>query len=324
MTYLILNFTMLFNLITCSTARYNTLLFNRLYNILIGMILFSLSCIWIGLRDIDVFPDTMVYYNVYDQVSQLNLKDSFELIKYEKIFVFLQWLFANIGIPVKLFILIIYIIFLGTFAIALKKIFKQNLIFILFIYINYPFFISLGGNIIRHGLSLSFLLLAIATLIEKSGKSKKYYLYLILTGLFHYSAIPIVVIMFLFNFNKTKVSTTLIFWMICLTCFLFKISDVIFKLFPHFVQLETYSSESTLALYGSNYRIDFLIFSSIFLIFGLCINSFVYKKENSNYTLILKMYIIFNSYFLLMGFIAFSDRVAIFSWILIPMLVFIQ
>ncbi|MGG0249773.1 EpsG family protein [Peribacillus frigoritolerans] len=322
MTYLILNITMLFILITCSIARYNTVLFNRYYNIFIGMILFILSCIWIGLRDYDVFPDTIVYYNVYEQVSQLNLSDSLEVIRYENSFVFLQWFSAYIGIPSRVFMLLIYILFLGTIVIGLRKIFKQYLIFILFIYINFPFFIALGGNIIRHGISLAFLLLAIATLMEKNKKTKGYYLYLIISGLFHYSALPIVVIMFLFNFIKTKVTTILVFWLICLTLFLFKISDVILKIFPHVIQLDTYSSESTLAMYGSNYRIDFLIFSSTFLIFGLFINYFVYKNENSSYSLILNMYMIFNSYFLIMGFIAFSDRVAIFSWMLIPMLVF--
>jgi hypothetical protein len=71
----------------------------------------------------------------------------------------------------------------------------------------------------------------------------------------------------------------------------------------------------------SGNRMDFFIFT----VFGIFAGLFLYKYlfRDSKYEKLIKIYILFSSVFFLLGFIAYSDRIAAYSWFLLPIILWI-
>src|SRR5699024_3195740 len=86
--------------------------------------------------------------------------------------------------------------------------------------------------------------------------------------------------------------------------------------------LEMYSSMELIQYYGGSYNIKFYIFNTGFLILFLFFYyNYPIVKSNGVFNCLLNIYILFSSVFLTFGYIAFADRLASYSWFIIPIIV---
>uniref|UniRef100_UPI001C2DEA7D EpsG family protein n=1 Tax=Halobacillus sp. Marseille-Q1614 TaxID=2709134 RepID=UPI001C2DEA7D len=102
--------------------------------------------------------------------------------------------------------------------------------------------------------------------------------------------------------------------------YLTHLSDNVVNILPLNLNfLETYSSQEVMQNYGSSYNINFLLFNTGFLFLFLFAKSTL--MLNNTFKSLLNMYILSSGVFFLFGFVAFADRIAGYSWLLIPLLI---
>lgn len=140
-----------------------------------------------------------------------------------------------------------------------------------------------------------------------------------LAPLFHITSLPISIVLLYFKWFNLKLRTALSLWVISIGLFVTNLNTKIFSRLEYSL-LETYTSESVYERYSAVNRLDFLLFSILFT----CLFLFLYNytEDKATYNILIKLYLILNTYFLLLGFIAFNDRIAAYSWMLIPLILF--
>lgn len=303
-----------------SLGKKNSTINNVFFNNFVMLTILLTIAITIGMRDIRFGTDSFAYSNTFLGLKDLSLIEALNTKMYEPLFIIWQWILGRFFSSPHTFFMVNFLCFSYILILAFKKIVdKRFVIFILFGYISLFFFGNMITNVIRQGLSISLVILALCLYLKKEKKDFQFFLILIFASLFHYSTVPILILLTFINIKNIKVKTLLFIWVAVAVAFLLKMQNILTP-FVHNPILSSYMSDYAYRNYqGGIYRKDFLVFSLIWIIFGL---SF-YKKFNYNqkYSLILKSYIICNLYFLIFGFLPFSDRFAIYSWSLIPLLV---
>lgn len=189
-------------------------------------------------------------------------------------------------------------------------------------YTTFFVFFSYISLVLRQGLAMAFIFYAVACIInvEEEARNKKIFIPLLLASFTHWSAIPIAIIILIIKNKSIRIKHLVLLWALSSILFLSDLQSKIFKPIANLLPpLESYSSQSTIDYYGSVNRIDFLVFSFIWVVIGL----YFYNKLNKekSYGIVLKIYISLNIFFLLFGFIAFSDRLASYSWFFIPVII---
>lgn len=217
------------------------------------------------------------------------------------------------------------------YVLLLKKIIDNiflpwQMIFVFFAYLNFTFFYNYIFNVARQGFSMMFLLLAISIWLSKE-KDVFFYISLIFSISFHISVLPAAIILILLKKIDFKLKTLLILWASLSLLFVTGtnrfILNIPFVSSMNFIQ--DYTSSDTIHYYGGETNsLKFYAFSAFFLALSLVLYRTIKMDTliESTYLNIIKIYIALNSYFLMFGFVAFSDRVASYSWFLIPILIF--
>ncbi|MEB4860652.1 EpsG family protein [Priestia megaterium] len=303
-----------------SLGKRNHLINNIYFNNYVMLMMVLTIAMAIGMRDITFGTDSFAYSNTFLGLKQFSLIEALKAQIYEPLFIIWQWILGRFFSSPHTFFMINFLFFSGILIIGLRKIVnKRFVLFIFFGYVSLSFFGNMITNIIRQGLSISLIILAVCLYINKEKKDIFFFLVLICASLFHYSTVPVALLLTFINIKNIKVKNLLLIWFALFIAFLLKIQNV-FSPFVNNPIISSYMSDYALRNYGGGiYRKDFLIFSLVWLLLGL----FLYKKFKFNlkYSLILKFYIISNLYFLIFGFLPFSERFAIYSWSLIPLLV---
>ncbi|MFC6040248.1 EpsG family protein [Paenisporosarcina macmurdoensis] len=321
MIILIFSFLFLIFVNLISLSKPNSIINNKYTKTFFIMLMLIFSSIWIGYKDVNMFPDSLGYSTYFLLLKNISLMEALDIINYENAFIILQWVVNLLDMPIEFNFLIIYLVFIIIFIVAIYILFNHYSIYFVFLYIYFPFFITLGGNILRQGLSISFLLLSISILIRYKKKTIYFFISALFASFFHYTALPLILILVVVNIFKIKMNHLIYIWIFLSFSFFMKLPNILTNLLIPISYINSYISESSLNNYGNQtYRMDFYLFGAFFLLFGLITNKYVFNYKDRIYTSILKIYIIFNCYFLILGFISYSDRVAIFSWILIPMI----
>lgn len=211
------------------------------------------------------------------------------------------------------FFCIAFIYLLGYIK-FIKKYINYEYRFIIFLTtISALGFYNYGTNTLRQGMALSLFLLVF---VYKEN-TRKSIIFSIISFLVHKSLIiPIAMYWLLKRFNlQNKV---LYFWLICLVAtMLFGGSLGIYLgqfLVSQDSRIDSYINGEN-ENYVSGFKINFLIYSVVPIIFGLKIKD---KINNAFYNEILSLYIAVNAIWLLVIRIAFTDRFAYLSWFLIP------
>ncbi|MEC3908041.1 EpsG family protein [Tamlana sp. 2201CG12-4] len=287
------------------------------------IIFVCLLILLVGTRKADIGTDTGNYFNFYfipttTQVS--NYFDVFARLKSDLLFEFLVSLsFWHRNFTVfLLMVAIVTNVALYVFVRRFTNYSKKGSSLILFLSIASSFsFLSLEINIIRNGLSICFILLGLYSILERSVRN--FIIYIVIAYLFHRTAIiPIVLITVVALTNKVKIKFYIGFYLLTI---LLSLAGFGFHIIPFLSELGvqdlknlSYSGETT---YRIGFRYDFVLYNTFFLALFL-----KFTNWNPWDSFLIKYYILSSTVFFLNFYIPFSDRFGVYSWIIIPILLF--
>ncbi|NDK33004.1 EpsG family protein [Nesterenkonia haasae] len=185
----------------------------------------------------------------------------------------------------------------------------------------FGFFIDYSSFLLRQGLSISFLLLGLA-LVLRNARLLKVIALLTVGVLFHWSALPAAVIILLVKLVRWRAEVVLGLWVLASVTYLTGMNARLAgPLGSSIEQVETYADPELAVDYlGGTNRPVFWLLSAVPLIFAYVAARTV-KFLPSWYAKLFTAYVLLNCYFLLLGFVYFNDRLAAYSWSLIPLLV---
>lgn len=276
--------------------------------------------ILVGFREFNVGTDTGNYYRtwLYDQ-DILGVQSDFV---FYYIMAFVRELFGSY----QVFLLVIASIFYAVNYKALKnysKYFEVNIFFIFFIFISLFFSLSTSINIVRQGLSLSFLFLGLSFFMHKNRTATV--LCSALAVGFHITAI--IPVMFFLLIHKFKIIRTRYYIVLFfIGIFISYLNFSILNISSVFEAILSGADDRRISYldpsdvgYDIGFRLDFVLFNFIFLMFFLWIRNKL--RFNYAYEFLLKYYCLSSFLFFMTFQINFSDRFGLFSWFaIVPLL----
>jgi len=271
-----------------------------------------------GFRDIKVGPDTLNYTALYQSFEKANFQTDF-LIDYLIIFLNL------ISPEPTIFFVLMAIGFIVPLIIALRKIsevYEANFMLVFFSFVSFFFFYTLGINIIRQGVSLSFLMLGFINFNLYTGNKKKWIIPFIIALGFHLtSIIPIVIFLFVIWAKRFKI----IYFYIIFVCAILiarmnlgvlALEGIISEILVGNRRMTYLTNESI--IYEVGFKPTFVVFNTLFLIvFTIIYNAF---EQTKMYRFLLIYYILTSALFFMTFQMPYSDRWGVISWITIPFL----
>lgn len=256
--------------------------------------------------------DRNLYSDYFEDISKFGLQGQIQ-DKLFGVYLAISTLFLDVELW---FILTAFIYVFNAYYFSKKSTINYFVLFLALI-TNFTFF-AYGTNTIRAGFAASFLLLALAN----RNKTLFFYLLLISSISLHGSMIlPALAIIIAKKFNWTKYY--LIFWALCIPASLLiggLVQSYIGVLFEDERLTQYLTTQET--QYKVGFRIDFIIYSMLPVIFGYY---YIYKKKYKNelYLILYNSYLICNAFWILVISANFSDRFAYLSWyIYMPVMIF--
>lgn len=191
----------------------------------------------------------------------------------------------------------------------------SSLILFLFLVCGFSF-LNLELNIVRNGLAISFIMLAIHYALEEN--LKKCLLFFFIAFMFHRTTIiPFVLVMAIWKFKNLPLKFYLIFYVLAIGLsavgFGFHSLDFLTSLGNDDLQSLKFVGDTT---YKIGFRPDFVGYNTLFL--GLFY--FFIKTTNAKGMFLLKIYILTSAIFFFNFYIPYSDRFGLYSWVIIPLL----
>lgn len=306
-----------------------------------GIIVYTLVTIvwlWVTLSFREPTGDPWRYILGLNKIADLRF---LELLNYEDTpigFALLNWLITRFSTNSIVFFSIIYLFCIGPLYFAFRERFnKVESCILIMLYLLYPFYVNNLGNIFKQGIASGFMLWGLNNILDRNDlKWFKGLLLLLVSTLFHSSfwLVNIALVIWYFIYRKRPVSWsvyTLIFFVISgITGIIepivaYLLPDELVKEigFSNYFDEEFLNSDDYLRIgYTSGFRLDFTIFTIFPLLVYYFIRNNIYIKSSSKD--FIRFYcIIASSYFILL-YIPFSDRIASFSWFLMPFILFNQ
>ncbi|WP_445384799.1 EpsG family protein [Robiginitalea sp. IMCC44478] len=283
-----------------------------------GLIIF-----WAGTRGHKIGTDTSNYHDFYF-LQSLYLPDYSEFFVYfnsDLIFEVLMF-FTFIFKDFTVFTFVVACVFNIVLFTFVRKFTdygnKGSSLFLFLTFASFFSFTSLELNIIRNAVAISFFLIGLHYLLN--DYKKKTLVFFILALLSHLtSLIPIVAILIALYFQNTPIKyfLALYFAMILASFFGFGLHTISFlqNLDGEYANRLVFQGETT---YRIGFRPDFVLYNSFFL-FGLMIIS---KMKSRTEKMIFRYYILTSIIFFLNFYIPFSDRIGVYSWICLPILIY--
>lgn len=226
------------------------------------------------------------------------------------------------GESVNAFFFINDIIYVGAFLFFASRIFRREYAFYYFLIavISLGFF-SGGTNIMRSGMATAIFFVGLSRFPDK----KFFVIFSLLAASIHFS-ITLTICSIVAGYYYPKVKVYGWIWGIAL---LLSIANVLGGFVDYFSglmdsagdRLRAYVDDdsSGQGLYAAGFRIDFLVYSVVPFAFA-----YYYKVkkhfEDKFYDTILSAYTLSNAFWLTVIRMPFTDRIALLSWILIPLL----
>lgn len=231
----------------------------------LSFVLVFLFAILFGSRGNEVGTDTEMYIWQYENYQLFPINIDFI---YSYLLIFLNWL--DIGTHGFLLVISCFYLFILGWAISVfsKKI-RLNLLFIFFAFISFFFFKSLGINIIRQGVALSFFLLGVSYFFKLDKINGQAVLAFILAVGFHYT-ILVAALLFVFAIisKKIRIEYFITFYVTCLILALlnFGIKDFasVFSFLLIDERRNTYLEDYGSDNYEIGFKPQFVAFNSIF------------------------------------------------------------
>lgn len=185
----------------------------------------------------------------------------------------------------------------------------------------FGFFLDYSSFLLRQGLSISFLFLALA-LILRRAKHPWVVLLLGIGVLFHWSAVVPAALILLIGLMRLRTDILVGVWVLfSLSYFTGVNSRLAEPLGSHIEQVETYSDPVLAQSYaGGTNRPIFWVLCAGPLAFAYAAQKMLDSLPEW-YPKLLNAFLLLNCYYLGLGFVYFGDRLAAYSWSLVPVLV---
>ena len=287
--------------------------------------LLSISILFLGIGMLfqPLHGDSYRYNLGFERISLLTFDQMIMLDNPEFGFRFISWFTSNIINDVKFFFFTLYFLFVVICWKALKNLYESFETYIVFSFlILYPYFLFYIVNGKRQGISLVLMVLAISFIFKK--QNVKAIISLGIAFLFH-SAIaltyPFFILIMFFKKTEKLFKISLIILSISIVSSIISLNEQL-SLLSNLFNLDTrytaYLDDSFSEIaYRTGFRLDFTLFS----LFPLMLY-FLFRKQlsenNEKILTWLSLYILLNSIYHFFSFVVFSDRFAVFSWFILP------
>lgn len=284
-----------------------------------GALLLTLFLIvFVGTRpnSVKYFTDTANYYEYYNvlyRFSHFKFDFNAENLIFDNLLAY--WGSADIGM--RSFVFLITLVYFGCAFLAIKRLFKNNVLAAYLVFLAAFSTFSYATNGIKAGAAASVFLLAL------SFWNKKYICILLAfvsIGLHHSMQLPVGALILSLFYKNSK--TYLGIWLIC--TFLSAINISFFS--ELFAGLTDEKGKSYLIPSENDwggktgFRLDFIIYSAMPVLVGYWT---IYKKKmklSVIYTSIFNIYLITNSVWMLCMYASYTNRIAYLSWFLYPVI----
>lgn len=313
---LLLFYTISFFFLISATAKENSMLNNRHIQRFLGCFLIILSFYSVYITDVN-YIDRYVYNMYFMEVKNLSFAEANEIYSFEPLFHVLSKSISYLTSNIQIYYVLVYAVFFFSLFKGVGLILKNsNKYVIILLYLNYTFYYAYVFNGIRQGIALTLIILLIGYGINR--KPIMMMVTAICAFLFHYSSLPLLVsLIIIYRYQDLKIRNLIILFIFFSMLFITDLNKIMFSSIDYYI-FGSYTSSELIEVYGSSNQISFLLFISFFLlIFSFPLKEF--KKVNG-YVFLYKAYIVFSIYFLAFGYIAYSNRLSIYSWFLIPLI----
>lgn len=275
-----------------------------------------------GFRGAEVGSDTSQYMRLFTYINSKEFSyDNFR----DYFFIFISKIVGEFTTNPSYMLLVVSSLYLFVFYKFLKNLPIMNKFIIFFIFTSLFFFKSMGINILRQGIAEMLFLLSLTYALSK--EKKNYIITSVLTVLSHATMI-IPVIVFLISKKYYNVNTSKLIILFVLTIIL-SAANLDFNLVLSNISIinSNYKgyitpSDFTLELYEIGFKPKFVFFNTFFFALGLVLIKYYKDLISPFYKRIFFSYTILSCIFFLMFNIPYSDRVGLFSWCLIPLIVY--
>lgn len=277
---------------------------------------------------LDFYVSDMVrYVAAYQDMHNLSLSQIFQFYPdWEPLFLLTQWFISRFTENQVIYVLFTFLIFMVLLVKAVKNMFEPwQRMFVVFVFFCMPFFHMYVFDGIRQGIAMMFLILAMSYWNKEKG-TFKFILCIITAGLFHSTAFIMAIVMLVIKLLKLQFKSLLFIWIVTAMLFVTGLNQRIlsFNFLSNFQKIQEYTGSELMTSFGGDInKLSYFAFTLFFLIVSFALYNTIKLDDNHKkiYAFIIKCYIGFSSVFLLFGFVAYSNRIAMYSWFLLPLLV---
>ena len=264
--------------------------------------------LFIGFRPIcDEFVDMVDYNYTYSYLMGSHFFFDFDVdnLIYDNWFTYM----ASNNVPVRVFFLIVSIVYFGLIWLACRKLFTDNTLLAFLVYLAALSTFTYATNGIKAGMATSIFLCALAY-YDKPLISVPIAL---LTYGMHHSMLLVIVAYFCVLLVKNP-KYYFIVWGVS-----FCMAALHITWFQHYFAgfTDEHGASYLLSSRNSGFRIDFIIYSAVPVIIGYWM---IFKNNlySRTYDIILNLYLLTNSVWMLCMYSNFTNRIAYLSWFIYP------
>jgi len=269
----------------------------------ITFLIFTFIVLLLLLRDINAPADMKNYNWMYEQASSFD--DALTIYHGNVFFSYLMYLGNSLYLSNSFYFYLLSILYLLSYFIGLKLIFKnpKSYILALSFFAMSSTFVLLFTNVIRQGLALSLLILAIGLILNRKKISAS--IVLVLAIFSHFSILPIILLFIITHYliNKNKFVFTLFLLIPFLPLLGSLLLSILASIGGLFHKIESFGD----AEYNNK-----LVYIKAFLLYASAIIYFIYGKRYFLFQKIAFKYI-FILYLLIVAFIFFTLPVLLLS-----------
>ena len=286
---------------------------------------FSIIAIVFSMRDVTIGTDTGNYLYIFAQVSEMDIIGlGWEVLNKDAGFILLIKMVSILGDSFLLLLLACSLLYLWPIMYILINTKCDGKIFIVLSIVSMFFFLSLGINVIRQGIALSFMALAIY--FNTKNLNYKFLFSVIISCLFHGSAL---IVLLLFLVSKKLLGLKVISVILLLSVlislfsigFIHKLGNIGFLSSIYESRLSNYVESDNIVGYKVGFRYDFFVFNMFFASCGFYLIKCKKHAINQLYICCFKTYLLLTAVFVLMFNFPYSDRFGVLSWVFIPYII---
>ncbi len=273
-----------------------------------------------------VVSDRQFYVRLFEGMSVSSLQTAFQRAdSMDSLYLLLTWGLARVAAPTE-------VVLYGSLAAAAAVAHVIAFRILLPPWATLMAWVTLLGSglfsaysevAVRQGLALACLAPAVAifaTADRQTAPVAKILALVVGAGSLHWSAIVFGAALLSLTLFGVSIRLLLVAWGSAAVGFVLGLQErVLAPLTDRFLYLDVYTTENAFRNYGAGgNRWDFLLVSLLVLALGLA--GLRLSGRDEAYGRVLKAYILFNAVFLTFGYVAFADRIVVYSWFLFPVI----